>query len=186
LLTCVEVALVGTTAVLDALFALALTGSLAALFAASEAAPGAARQGWLALAGMACGAAFLTKGFLAFAIPIAVVVPYLIWSRRRRDLVRLPWTPLVVALLVAAPWAIAIAHAEPDFWHQFVVNEHLRRFAGASPQHPAPFWYLLPVLAGGALPWTPLLVGALRRHHAYATSPLASPLGQWISTLSRR
>jgi 4-amino-4-deoxy-L-arabinose transferase len=180
LLTSVEVALIGTSAVLDALFALAVTGTLAALFAASEAQSGAARQRWLVLAGTACGAAFLTKGFLAFAIPVAVMVPYLVWSRRSRDLVRLPWTPLAVALLVAAPWTIAIARAEPDFWRQFVVNEHLRRFAGASPQHPEPFWYFLPVLAVGALPWTPLLASAWRRRADYAASPLLRFCACWL------
>jgi 4-amino-4-deoxy-L-arabinose transferase len=171
-LTCVEVAAIGTSAVLDALFSLGIAGTLAALFAASEHPPGAARQRWLAASGAACGAAFLTKGFLAFAIPISVAIPYFVWSRRSRDLLRLPWTPLVVALAVAAPWGIAIARAEPDFWRQFVVNEHLRRFAGDSPQHPAPFWYFLPVLVAGALPWTSLLAPALRRRAALAASPL--------------
>jgi 4-amino-4-deoxy-L-arabinose transferase len=171
-LTCVEVAVIGTTAVLDALFSLGVTATLAALFAAMEQPPGAARQRWLAASGVACGAAFLTKGFLAFAIPISAAVPYLVWSRRSRDLVRLPWTPLAVAIAVAAPWCLAIARAQPDFWNQFVVNEHLRRFAGPEAPHAAPFWYFLPVLAGGALPWISLLAPALRRRRAVAASPL--------------
>jgi 4-amino-4-deoxy-L-arabinose transferase len=180
LLTCVEVAAIGTTAVLDAFFALGVTATLAALFVASEKPPGSARWGWLAASGAACGAAFLTKGFLAFAIPISVAVPYLVWSRRGRDLLRLPWIPLAVALAVVAPWAIAIARAQPDFWHQFVVNEHLRRFAGEEPQHPEPFWYFLPVIAGGALPWTALLAPALRRRAAFAASPLLRFCVCWL------
>src|SRR5258705_277128 len=69
-LTCIEVAVIGTAAVLDALFSLAVAATLAALFVAMEQSPGAARQRWLTVSGVACGAAFLTKGFLAFAIPI--------------------------------------------------------------------------------------------------------------------
>jgi 4-amino-4-deoxy-L-arabinose transferase len=171
-LTCVEVSLLGTIAVLDALFSLGVTATLAALFAASESPPGTARQRWLVACGTACGAAFLTKGFLAFAIPISVAVPYLLWSGRSRDLFRLAWLPLVIALAIAAPWSVAVARAEPDFWSQFIVNEHLRRFAGEAPQHAAPFWYFLPVLIGGALPWTSLVALALRRRTALARAPL--------------
>jgi 4-amino-4-deoxy-L-arabinose transferase len=179
-LTCVEVSAIGTTAVLDPLFSLGIAGTLAALFVASEHPPGAARRLWLTASGAACGTAFLTKGFLAFAIPISVAVPYFVWSRRSRDLLRLPWIPLVVALAVAAPWAIAIAHDAPDFWHQFVVNEHLRRFAGDEPQHPAPFWYFLPVLAIGALPWTSLFAHALGRRAEIAASPLLRFCACWL------
>jgi len=172
LLTSLEVMAVGSSAVLDALFALGTTATIAALFAAIEERPGTARQGWLAVSGAACGAAFLTKGFLAFAIPISVAVPYLVWSRRSGDLLRLPWTPLVVALAIAAPWSAAITRVQPDFWHQFVVNEHLRRFAGSDAQHAAPFWYFVPVVAVGALPWITLLADALRHRVTSAGSPL--------------
>jgi 4-amino-4-deoxy-L-arabinose transferase len=179
-LTSAEVAVVGTTAVLDALLSLAVTATLAALFVAVERPPNAARQRWLGVSGAACGAAFLIKGFLAFAIPLAVAVPYLLWSRRRRDLLGLAWTPLAVALVVATPWCIAIARTQPDFWHQFIVNEHLRRFAGAVPQHPAPFWYFAPVVVIGALPWSPLLVPALRQRAAIAASPLLRFCVCWV------
>jgi 4-amino-4-deoxy-L-arabinose transferase len=180
LLTCVELAAIGTGAVLDAMFALGVTATLAALFVAAEHPPGAARQRWLAACGASCGAAFLTKGFLAFAIPIVVAVPYLIWSRRSRDLWRLPWTPLAIALAVAAPWAIAIARSDPDFWPHFVWYEHLRRFTGADAPHPEPFWFFLPVIACGALPWFTLLVPALRRRAAFASSPLLRLCVCWL------
>jgi len=107
-------------------------------------------------------------------------VPYLIWSRRSRDLWRLPWTPVVVALAVAAPWAIAIAHSEPDFWPRFLWVEHLRRFSGVDAPHPEPFWFFLPVIACGALPWLTLLVPALRRRAAFATSPLLRFCVCWL------
>jgi 4-amino-4-deoxy-L-arabinose transferase len=179
-LTSAEVVIVGTTAVLDALFSLCVTAALAALFVASEQRPGGARQSWLAISGAACGAAFLTKGFLAFAIPIAVAVPYLVWSKRSRELLRLPWTPLCVALAIAAPWSVAIARAHPDFWQQFVVNEHLRRFAGSDAQHSAPFWYFVPVVVVGALPWISVLVDAVRQRAASTGSPLLRFCVCWL------
>jgi len=148
---------IGTTTLLDPLFAFWTTATLAAFFVASERPAGRVRQAWLATSGVACGAAFLTKGLLAFAIPCCAAVPYLLWSGRSRDLLRLAWTPLGMALLTAAPWSLAIATRSGDFWPHFLIDEHWRRFAGGGEaQHPEAFWFFLPVLLVGALPWTPL------------------------------
>jgi 4-amino-4-deoxy-L-arabinose transferase len=179
MLTSFEVSVIGTTAVLDAMFALGVTATLAAFFVATEHAPGSARSRWLAASGAACGAAFLVKGFLAFAIPASVAIPYLIWSRRARDVLHMGWLPLALALAIAAPWSLAIARVQPDFWHQFVVNEHLRRFAGDA-QHSEPFWYFAPVVIAGALPWTSLLALAVRRRRAIASSPLLRFSVCWV------
>lgn len=161
---------IGTTAVLDGLFALWVSASLAAFFTASEQPAGRARQIWLALAGVACGAGFLTKGFLAVVIPVCVAVPYLVWSKRSGDMLRLAWTPLIAALVTVAPWSLAIASADGDFWPHFFVDEHWRRFtAGSHAQHPQPFWYFLPVVLVGALPWTPLIPAICR-------APIRRPL----------
>lgn len=164
---------IGTAAVLDGLFALWVSASLAAFFAASEQPAGRARQIWLALAGVACGAAFLTKGFLAVAIPVCVVIPYLVWSKRSTDMLRLAWTPLIAALLTVAPWSLAIEFADGDFWRHFFVDEHWRRFTGGiHAQHPEPFWYFLPVVLVGALPWTPLIPVMCR-------APIRTPLARF-------
>ena len=109
---------------------------------------------FLALFGVAAGCAFLTKGFLAFAVLCAAVVPFMLWERRTGKLLRLAWLPLLTVALVALPWCVMIALREPDFWPQFFWEEHVRRFFGGHAQHARAVLVLLPWILGGVLPWT--------------------------------
>ncbi len=174
-LSCFAVVGIGTFAVLDAMLAFFLTGALVFFFAAL-AAPSRSRQerGWLAAAGLFCGLAFLAKGFLAFAVPALTVGGYLVWQRRFRDLARLPWLPLAVAVAVALPWSVMIQRRAPDFWQFFIWNEHIRRFLGDNAQHGQPVWFFLAVAPAMSLPWA-LLVPAALAGRARHVAPVDHP-----------
>ncbi len=144
----------GTVAILDPPFAAFVGASMACLFCGCTSA-GRARAGWLALAGVASGFAFLTKGLLAFAIPGVSALMFLAWERRWRDMLVMPWIPLAAAAATIAPFAWAIHRAEPRFWEYFIVVEHFRRVASPDAnQHPEPWWHFLAVFPVGAMLWT--------------------------------
>jgi len=158
-LTTFLVAGVGTFALLDAFLALFLTAALAAYYVALRAAP-AERRAWLIACGVACGAAFLVKGFLALAIPVIVAAPYLATAKRWRELLTSPWWPIAVAIAVASPWSVLVHLREPDFWRYFFWVEHVQRFTADDAQHAEPFWYYLAYLPLTAWPWILLLPAA--------------------------
>ncbi len=161
-LTCAEVMAVGTFSVLDAMVTCFITLTLCSFYPALET-TGAKRAGWLALTGVFAGGAFLIKGFIAFAVPVVVIVPYMLLQRRWKDLFILPWIPLVTAVLVSLPWSLAIAAQEPDFWRYFFWVEHIQRFfSETKAQHDNPIWYFVPVFIVGAIPWILIAVPPLR------------------------
>lgn len=159
-LTTVLVSGVGTFGVLDSYLTLFLTAAVAAWYLATLEPPGRRRTAYLVLCGCACGAAFLVKGFLAWAIPAIVAAPHLAWRRQWRALATLPWLPIAVAAAVALPWAVLIHLREPDFWRYFFWVEHVQRFAGDEAQHAQPPWFFLEFLPLIGWPWVLALPAA--------------------------
>ena len=162
LLTCAEFMGVGTYSVLDSIVTGFITLTLCCFYPATES-RGITRIGWLILAGLAAGGAFLIKGFIAFAVPVVVIVPYLLIQKRWKDLLTLPWIPLLAATIISLPWCLAVAEKEPDFWHYFFWEEHINRFFSQThAQHENPFWYFIPVFISGTIPWIFTAPGPLR------------------------
>ncbi|MCQ2990912.1 lipid IV(A) 4-amino-4-deoxy-L-arabinosyltransferase [Pseudomonas tremae] len=116
-----------------------------------------------ALIGVACGIGFMTKGFLAWALPVIVVVPYMLWQKRLAELFRFGPVAVLIAVTISLPWVLAVHQQEPDYWRYFFWHEHIRRFVGNNAQHAEPWWFYLPLLIVACLPWTLLLPVTLKQ-----------------------
>ena len=146
---------VGTFGVLDPTFSMFIALSMTSFFFACNAGKRTWKErGWLASMGLFSGLAFLTKGFIAFAIPVVTILPFLIWEKRWKELFRLAWIPILSAVLVSLPWSIMIHLKEKDFWNYFFWHEHINRFISGNAQHKESFWYYLVLFPAAALPWT--------------------------------
>ncbi|HID70163.1 MAG TPA: phospholipid carrier-dependent glycosyltransferase [Desulfobacterales bacterium] len=82
-LTSFGVVVMGGIAVLDNVLTLFVTACLITFFLATRQQPKSNKEHlFLFLAGLFAGAAFLTKGFIAFAVPVLTAAPYLVWQKK--------------------------------------------------------------------------------------------------------
>jgi 4-amino-4-deoxy-L-arabinose transferase-like glycosyltransferase len=116
------------------------------------------------IAGAALGLSILTKGLVGIVFTGIFAACFV--TRRPASIVRVTMTltiAIVVAIAVAAPWYLAMEHAHPGYLHYYFVERHLQGYLTATQRHGGrPFWYYVPIVIGGALPWTAYLVAAGR------------------------
>ncbi len=141
---------------LDAGLTLFLTLTLCSFLLAEHAAadtPVQRRWMWLAWAAMGC--AVLSKGLVGIVIPGCALLLASVGSRNFGHWRRLHWrTGGLVFLAITAPWFVAVSLRNPGFAEFFFVHEHFARYLTTVHHREGSWWYYLPMLFAGALPWT--------------------------------
>ena len=141
---------------LDAGLTLFLTIALCAVLLANTGGPAPrARRRWIWLAWGAMAAAVLSKGLVGLVIPGAVLVLVSLWRRDASWWRGMHWiSGLLIFLAIAAPWFVLVSLRNPGFAEFFFVHEHFARYLSDVHRREGAWWYYLPLLAAGMLPWT--------------------------------
>jgi 4-amino-4-deoxy-L-arabinose transferase len=176
----VSIAALGGYANLDPQFTFWVNLTGVALWFCFDSSTRSARVWSWALLGVACGMGFMTKGFLAWLLPVLIALPYAIWQKRLRDLLGYGLVAVAVAVAISLPWALAVHSQEPDYWNFFFWHEHIQRFAGEDAQHSEPFWYYLPLLVAFSLPWVALLPSTVKQAWLHKRTPNIAFLLLWL------
>jgi 4-amino-4-deoxy-L-arabinose transferase-like glycosyltransferase len=108
------------------------------------------------------GLATLAKGPVAPFLAGAVIAIFAIAVRDLRMVRRTLWLPGVLLFAaVTLPWYMAVQLRNPEFVRVFIVQHNLARFGTDIYHHSQPFWYYVPVLWFGLMPWIILIAAAL-------------------------
>jgi len=138
---------------------LAMAGMLLALDSRADA---RTNRVWMHVAAAGCALAVLSKGLIGIVLPGAVIVLYILVKRdfalvRRLHLV----TGGLLFLAISAPWFVAVSLANPEFPEFFFIHEHFARYTSTIHQRYQPWYYFIPILLIGILPWVVTLFDAL-------------------------
>jgi 4-amino-4-deoxy-L-arabinose transferase-like glycosyltransferase len=119
---------------------------------------------WMHAAWAAMAGAVLSKGVVGLLIPGAALLLYTLVERswrlwRRLHLITGP----LLFLAITAPWFVLVSMRNPEFAWFFFVHEHFLRYTTTIHQRIEPWYYFIPLLIAGWLPWTIVVADACWR-----------------------
>jgi 4-amino-4-deoxy-L-arabinose transferase-like glycosyltransferase len=122
------------------------------------------QRNWMLLAWAAAALAILSKGLVGVVIPGLALAVYIAVERDLSALRRLHWIPGIALFAgIALPWFVLVQDRNPEFFHFFFVHEHFERYLLPEHHRPGPWWYFVPVVLVGLLPWTPAVPAAIAK-----------------------
>jgi len=145
------------TLVTDTTFTVMLTAALFSFFKHRET-PGPSNR-WALAFWISLALATLSKGPVAIVIGGLVIAIDAILGRSLKSLFErrlIASSPILLG--IALPWFAMIQARYPTFLSFYLWKEHLERAAGS--EHAEPFYWFVPWLLGGLMPWTPFAVVA--------------------------
>ena len=117
---------------------------------------------YLALFYIFLGLATLAKGPVAPFLAASIIIIFSLVAKNLQLVSRSLWIPgIVLFCAITLPWYIAVQIKNPDFFRVFVLQHNLARFGTDLYQHKESFWYYVPVILLGLIPWTVFVAAAL-------------------------
>ena len=130
------------------------------------------RRTWIWIAWAAMAGAVLSKGLVGILIPGAVLVLVSLWRRDFKLWRGMHWgSGLLIFFLLAAPWFVIVSMRNPGFAEFFFVHEHFARYLTGVHRREGAWWYYLPLLVGGLIPWSGGLPWLFRKTASGASPP---------------
>ncbi|HUW97874.1 MAG TPA: phospholipid carrier-dependent glycosyltransferase [Acidiferrobacter sp.] len=153
----------GHAVTLDMAVSVLLSLSLFAFLLANREPMGRERRLGMWAAFIFAALATLTKGLIGIVFPMMAIGLWIIilWDWPLLKRMYLP-TSFSLFLLVAAPWHILVQLKHPTFLHYYFIRQHFERYLTHVAHRYQPFWYFLPILLLGLLPWSAFVAQALR------------------------
>ncbi len=161
LITALQTGIIAKAAIADALLNLFIAATMLALF--EYISSGRKIFLWSSFGAMALG--FLTKGPIAVVIPAVTGTLYFLTEKQFKRWLRMAIDPIgwLIFLVIVLPWYISLYYEFGGlFVREMFLTQNVGRFRSAMEGHSGPFFYYIPVIILGMLPYTTLLFLALR------------------------
>ena len=116
---------------------------------------------WICWGSMAL--AMLSKGLVGLILPGAVLVLYTLIARdwalwKRLHLIG----GLILFFAIVTPWFVLVQQRNPEFLNFFFIVQQFKRYLTPEQNRPGAFYYFVPVMLVGFLPWLSVSVQSIR------------------------
>jgi 4-amino-4-deoxy-L-arabinose transferase-like glycosyltransferase len=113
-----------------------------------------ARRNWMLACWAGMALAVLSKGLIGLALPGAVLVIYTVFARDWAIWKRLHLrSGVALFALITVPWFVLVSLRNPEFPQFFFIHEHFQRFTSKVHHRAGPWYYFVPILVAGLVPW---------------------------------
>jgi 4-amino-4-deoxy-L-arabinose transferase-like glycosyltransferase len=146
-------------------------------------------QLWMILCWLMMALAVLSKGLIGIVLPGGVLIIYSLFSSDWKSWKRMYWIKgLSLFFLITSPWFVMISLEHPSFFDFFFIHEHFERFTTNEHQRGAPWYFFIPLIIVGIIPWIfhlphAIQVGLANRNNSSGFKPLFLCLS-WVVSIT--
>jgi 4-amino-4-deoxy-L-arabinose transferase-like glycosyltransferase len=103
---------------------------------------------------VACALGMLSKGLIGFVLPGLVIFLWLLWTRRLKKIVHLPWASgLGLFALIVVPWFALVQQKYPGFLRYMFWHQQFERYTAQTFNNQQPWWFYLLAMVLLLFPW---------------------------------
>ncbi|WP_013322206.1 ArnT family glycosyltransferase [Gloeothece verrucosa] len=116
-----------------------------------------AKDGWYILFYVFMALAVLAKGPIGLILPVFIVSTFLFYLGNFKEVLQeMKWRRGgLIFLVIAVPWFILVTLANGQKYIDVFFGYHnLQRFTSVVSHHPGPWYYFIPVVLVGLIPWS--------------------------------
>ena len=119
---------------------------------------------WLCMFYVSMALTVLTKGLIGVVLPGGIAVIYALMTKQSKKILMRIFSPtaIIIFFIVNCIWFIPVCMANSDFFHFFFIREHFLRYTTKIHQRYQPFYWFIPILIAGLVPYTGTLYDSIK------------------------
>jgi len=119
---------------------------------------------WLCMFYISMALTVLTKGLIGVVLPGGIAVIYALMTKQSKKILTRIFSPtaIIIFFVVNCIWFVPVCMANSDFFHFFFIREHFLRYTTRIHERYQPFYWFIPVLLAGLVPYTGALYDSIK------------------------
>ena len=142
-----------------------LTTTLLCFILSTREPSGKIKNYYLLASSASAALAIMTKGLIGIVLPGSIIFLWLLCCNQWRSIKT--WSVIggiILLLLIACPWHIAVQLKHPEFFHFYFFEQQFLRYLTTYAGRVQPWWFFPAVLICGIYPWITFLCQAIKSH----------------------